>query len=374
MRLNSTIKIGNTQIGARQPAFIIAEISANHCGSFNRAVELIHAAKYAGADAVKLQTYTADTLTIDCDKPEFLIEGTVWNGQKLYDLYNDAHTPWDWQPKLKTIANEIGIELFSSPFDLSAVDFLQQMNVPAFKIASFEIGDVELLSAVAKTGKPVILSTGMAELEEIDFAVETLWQNGAVDIAVLKCTSAYPSPPESMNINTIEAMVARYGCPCGLSDHSLTHDAAIASVCVGGSIIEKHLTLSRQDGGPDAAFSLEPLEFAELVNRVRSVEKALGSVQFGPCDSDRSNRVFRRSLFVVKDVEAGETFTGENVRSIRPGHGLEPRFFSEVVGKTAIRAIKRGTPLGWEHVTPHSSDDDSSPRCSVSESCERRHV
>ena len=355
MRLNSTFQIGDSKIGTGHPAFIIAEISANHCGSFERAVELIHAAKYAGADAVKLQTYTADTLTIDCDRAEFQIEGTIWNGQNLFDLYNTAHTPWDWQPKLKTVADNIGIELFSSPFDPSAVEFLEQMEVPAYKIASFEIGDVELLCAVARTGKPVILSTGMAELEEIDFAIDTLCENGAAGIAVLKCTSAYPSPPESMNIKTIAAMIDRYGWPCGLSDHSLTHDAAIASVCVGGSIIEKHLTLSRDEGGPDAAFSLEPLEFAEMVHRVRSIEKTLGTVQFGPCESDRSNRVFRRSLFVVKDVRAGESFTRENVRSIRPGHGLEPRFLAEVLGKKATQSIQRGTPLTWDHLPTSES-------------------
>lgn len=362
MQLETTFEIGNAQIGAGNPTFVIAEISANHCGNLKRAIQLIYAAKFAGADAVKLQTYTADTLTIDCERPEFLIKGTIWDGQKLYDLYNEAHTPWHWQPELKAKADEIGIQLFSSPFDSSAVRFLQQMDVPAYKIASFEIGDVDLLRAVAQTGKPVIVSTGMAEPEEIEFAIETLRKNDVTQIALLKCTSAYPAPAESMNVRTVRAMIDQFGCPCGLSDHSLDHDAAVASVCLGGSIIEKHLTLSRDDGGPDAAFSLEPLEFAEMVERVRAAERVLGKVQFGSSDSDKSNRVFRRSLFIVEDVAAGELFTRENVRSIRPGYGLEPKFFEQIIGGRATRDLKRGTPLAWDHVASRESKKQTSIR------------
>ena len=348
--MNSTFQIDQTNIGAGHPTFVVAEISANHCQSFDRAAKLIVAAKEAGADAVKLQTYTADTLTIDCDADEFLIQGTIWNGQKLYDLYNQAHTPWDWHPRLMEVASDVDMLLFSSPFDATAVDFLEQLHVPVYKIASFEIGDLALLKKVALTGKPIILSTGMATQDEIELAIETLRQNHATEIALLKCTSAYPAAPESMNLKTIRSMIETYGCPCGLSDHTLTHDAAIASVCLGGSIIEKHLTLSRDDGGPDAAFSLEPHEFATMVAKIRDMETVIGRVQYGPSENDIGNRVFRRSLFVVKDVKAGEIFSSENLRSIRPGHGLEPRFLEDVIGRQASQSIQRGTPLSWDHV------------------------
>ena len=350
MRLAETFDIDGIRIGAGHPAFIIAEISANHGQDLERAQRLVEEAKKAGADAVKLQTYTADTITLDCDRPEFFVEGTIWNGQRLYELYESAHTPWEWHPQLKNIADQLGMPLFSSPFDKSAVEFLETLNVPAYKIASFELIDIPLLRQVGSTGKPVILSTGMAALSEIREAVQTLYQAGTSEIALLKCTSAYPAPPESMNLRTISSLIQEFSCPCGLSDHSMSHDAAIASVCLGGSIIEKHLTLQRSDGGPDAAFSLEPSEFSEMVQRVRAVERVLGNTCFGPSKSDVGNLKFRRSLYVVQDIQKGDAFNVGNVRSIRPANGLAPKHWNDVIGRTATKPISKGTPLEWEHI------------------------
>ncbi len=277
-------------------------------------------------------------------------QNTIWDGQRLYDLYHEAHTPWEWQPKLKKIANDLGLDLFASPFDDSAVDFLETMDVPAYKVASFEIVDIGLLIRIAATGKPVIISTGMSTVEEIERAINTLRDHGCQQIALLKCTSAYPAPPESMNLRTIPDLALRFGLPVGLSDHTLTHESAIAAVALGGCIIEKHLTASRAAGGPDGSFSLEPAEFAELVKSVRNTELALGKARYGPTSSDVANRSFRRSLFVVKHVNRGEPFTSDNIRSIRPGQGLEPRFMDDVIGKTATKDIECGTPLNWKHV------------------------
>ena len=349
--LKSHIKINNRSIGPGQPTYIIAEVSANHHQDFDRAVELINLAHRAGADAVKLQTYTADTLTIDSDQPQFQInQGTVWDGARLYDLYQKAYTPWEWQPKLKAIANELSMDLFSSPFDATAVDFLETMNVPAYKIASFEIIDVPLLRKVASTGKPVIVSTGMATIDEIQQAIDTLQSHGCDQVALLKCTSAYPAPVETMNLSTIADLGSRFQIPIGLSDHTLASQAPVVSVCLGASIIEKHLTISRYDEGPDSSFSLEPSEFAEMVGQVREAEKAIGVVHYGPTQSDKNNRAFRRSLFVVEDIQAGEKFTSQNVRSIRPGQGLEPVHMDKVMQSNAAEAIPRGTPLDWSHV------------------------
>ena len=351
MKTNSEFSINGRPIGNGHKTYIIAELSANHGQSFDRACSLVRFAKEAGADAVKLQTYTADTLTIDCDQDHFRIQqNTIWDGQRLYDLYHEAHTPWEWQPKLKKIANDLGLDLFASPFDDSAVDFLETLDVPAYKVASFEIVDTGLLKRIAATGKPVIVSTGMSTVEEIERAINTLRDHGCPQIALLKCTSAYPAPPESMNLRTIPDLVLRFGLPVGLSDHTLTHESAIASVALGGCIIEKHLTASRADGGPDGSFSLEPAEFAEMVKSVRNTELALGRARYGPTSSDAANRSFRRSLFVVKNVNRGEAFTSDNIRSIRPGQGLEPRFMDDVIGKTATEDIERGTPLNWKHV------------------------
>ena len=346
------IRIGRHEIGADCPVYLIAELSANHGHCLKKTGALIQAAAEAGANAIKLQTYTADTLTIDCDNPYFQIDhATQWDGQNFHSLYRQAEMPWDWQPQLKQMANDLGLDLFSSPFDSTAVDFLEEMEVPAYKIASFEIVDIPLLECVAQTGRPTILSTGMATLEEIELAVETLASNGCPDIALLKCTSAYPAPMKSMNLHTIPALGKHFQRPVGLSDHSLGIEAAVASVCLGASIIEKHLTLSRGDGGPDSGFSLEPEEFRAMVSAVRNVEAALGDVHFGPTQYDSKNRDFRRSLFVVSDIKRGERLTEQNIRSIRPGMGLAPKNMREVIGKVAQTDLCRGTPLSWDHIT-----------------------
>jgi N-acetylneuraminate synthase len=330
---------------------VIAELSANHNQDFDQAVRIIQAAKEAGADAVKLQTYTPDTITIASDREYFRIGGgTLWDGRNLYSLYGEAYTPWEWQPKLKRVANDLGLDLFSSAFDDTAVDFLEKMGVPAHKLASFELVDIQLIQKMAATGKPLIMSTGMASLEEVDEAVQTARQAGASQIALLKCTSAYPAPPEEMNLRTIPELAQRFDVPVGLSDHTLGITAPVAAVAVGACIIEKHLTLSRSTPGPDSAFSLEPHEFRAMVEAVRTAEKALGEVHFGLSAKEQASRVFRRSLFVVQDMKKGESFTAANVRSIRPGNGLHTRHLPEVLGRKAARDIERGTPLEWDLV------------------------
>ena len=349
--LKKNIRINNRPIGPGCPAYIIAEISANHHQCFDRAVEIVHLAHRAGADAVKLQTYTADTLTLDSDQPHFKIQqGTIWDGARLYDLYQKAHTPWEWHPELKRVANQLGMDLFSSPFDATAVDFLEGMKVPAYKIASFEIVDIPLLRKVAKTNRPVIVSTGMAAVEEIELAVKTLRDNGCDQVALLKCTSAYPSPVEAMNLRTIPDLAFRFNIPVGLSDHTLENQTAVIAVSMGASMIEKHLTVSRDDEGPDSSFSLEPDEFEDMVNSIRKAEATIGSVHYGPTQTDKNNLAFRRSLFAIRDIKAGEAFTPDNVRSIRPGQGLEPKHMDAILEGTASEEIPRGTPLAWRHV------------------------
>jgi pseudaminic acid synthase len=344
------IQISGRRIGAGQPCYIIAELSANHGQSFEKALEVVRAAKDAGADAIKLQTYTADTLTIDCRRPEFTVgKGTLWEGKNLHDLFAEAYTPWEWQPELKKEAESLGLHCFSTPFDDTAVDFLEGMNVPAHKIASFELVDTELLKKVAATGKPVIMSTGMATFEEISEAVQTLRVAGCSQLALLKCTSAYPSIPEDMNLLTIPHLAKSFGIPVGLSDHTLDIAVPVAAVALGACIIEKHLTLRRSDGGPDGAFSLEPAEFRAMVDAVHTAEKALGRISYDMTVKEKASRVFRRSLFVVKDMQAGDVFTRENVRSIRPGHGLPVSELQNVLGHTTNSAISRGTPLSREH-------------------------
>jgi pseudaminic acid synthase len=341
----------NRLVGPKHPAYIIAELSANHNQDFDQAAGIIKAAKEAGADAVKLQTYTADTITIASDRKEFRIGGgTLWDGRNLHHLYGEASTPWEWQPRLKKVANDLGMDLFSSAFDATAVDFLEKMGVPAHKVASFELVDIGLIQRMARTGKPLIMSTGMASLEEIEEALQTARDAGASQIALLKCTSAYPAPAEEMNLRTIPEMVRRFGVPVGLSDHTMGVAAPVAAIALGACIIEKHLTLSRAIPGPDSGFSLEPHEFKAMVDAVRTAEKALGEVHFGLSEKEESLRVFRRSLFVVQDVKRGETFTAANVRSIRPGHGLHTRHLNGVLGKRAVRDIERGTPLSWDLV------------------------
>lgn len=348
--MNHSLKIGKHTIGPGHPVYIVAELSANHNQSFDQAVQIIHAAKEAGADAVKLQTYTADTITIACERPEFRIQGTLWDGRTLHDLYAQAYTPWEWQPKLKRVANDLGLDLFSSPFDASAVDFLESMDVPAYKLASFELVDIPLIEKMARTGKPLIISTGMATVDEIEEAVLAARRAGATELALLKCTSSYPAPPEEMNLRTITELARRFDAPCGVSDHSMTVAVPVAGVALGACLIEKHLTLSRSQFGPDSAFSLEPQEFKEMVGAVRTTEKALGHVHFGVSPREASSRVFRRSLYAVQDIKRGELFTAANVRSIRPAHGLHTRYLPEILGQRAACDIARGTPLSWEVV------------------------
>ena len=345
------IEIAGRKIGAGHPVYIIAEMSGNHGQSLDRAIELIWQAKESGADAVKLQTYTPDTLTIDCDKPHFRITGgTNWDGRTLYDLYGEACTPWEWTAQLQGEAKKAGITLFSTPFDASAVEFLESLDMPAYKIASFELIDLPLLECVARTGKPVILSTGMATKSEINEAVITLGNAGCSQLALLKCSSAYPAPHSSVNLATVAHMEARFGIPAGFSDHTTGIVAPVVAATHGARILEKHFTLSREDGGPDATFSLEPNEFAEMVQAVRDAELCLGQPHYGATEHEEKSRIFRRSLYVVETVSAGEPFTPENVRSIRPGNGMHPRRFSEILHRTATRDIERGTPLSDELV------------------------
>lgn len=347
----SAMMIGGRSVGRDSPTYVIAELSANHNQSFDRAVEIVRAAKDAGADAVKLQTYTADTLTLRSDKECFRIGGgTLWDGRTLHDLYREAFTPWEWQPKLKQVADDLGLQLFSSAFDDTAVDFLEQMNVPAHKVASFELVDIGLIQTMARTGKPLIMSTGMASEAEIDEAVQAARRAGASQIALLKCTSAYPAPPEEANLRTIPELARRFDCPAGLSDHTMGIAVPVAAVALGACIIEKHICLSRVDGGPDSAFSLEPQEFKAMVDAVRVAENALGSVQFAPGVREASGLQFRRSLFVVENVKRGDVFSRSNVRSIRPADGLHPRHLNDVLGQRAACDIGRGTPLQWNLV------------------------
>ncbi len=350
--MTEPITIGGRRIGAGYPTYVIAELSANHNQCFEQALRIVEAAKEAGADAVKLQTYTADTITIASDAQPFRITGgTAWDGKTLHELYAEAYTPWEWQPKLKRAAEALGMQCFSSAFDESAVDFLEKLDVPAHKVASFELVDLPLIRKMAATGKPLIVSTGMATLDEIEEAVTTARAAGARQIALLKCSSAYPAPVEEMNLRTIPELERRFCVPVGLSDHTLGIAVPVAAVSLGACIIEKHLTLSRADGGPDSAFSLEPAEFKAMVDAVRTAEKALGEVHFGVSEAENRSRIFRRSLFVVHDMKKGERFTPANLRSIRPGNGLHTRHFQEVLGKAASRDIARGTPLTWELVS-----------------------
>ena len=342
------IVINGRQIGPGCPTYIVAEMSANHNQDFDQAVKIIEAAKEAGADAIKLQTAKPGNLTLNSDRPEFVVpEGSLWAGQTLYDLYQQTYTPWEWQPKLKALAEEMGLDCFSSPFSPEAVDFLQSIDVPAFKVASFELVDIPLIEYIARQGKPIIMSTGLSVLSEVDEAVRAARKAGNDQIALLKCNSAYPAPPEQMNLRTIPHLHEMYNLPVGLSDHTLGSVVAIAAVSLGACIIEKHLTLSRAVPSPDSAFSMEPHEFKEMVEQIRIVEEALGAVTYEPTSEELASRVFRRSLFVVRDIAKGERFTKDNVRSIRPGHGLPPKHLSDVLGLRAAYDIKRSTPLDW---------------------------
>ena len=341
----SNFKINNRSIGQDFPPYVIAEMSANHNGDIENAYKIIDMAKRAGADAIKLQTYRPDTITMDMNTPEFMIEGGLWDGQSLYELYESAYMPWDWHKPLFEYANKIGMTIFSSPFDNTAVDLLEDLNVPAYKIASFEAVDLPLIKYVAQTGKPMIISTGMADAEEIQEAIDAAREGGCKDLAILHCVSGYPAPAEDYNLRTILDMQQRFGVPVGLSDHTLDNTTAIASVALGASIIEKHVTLDRNGGGPDDSFSLEEVELKELCDGAKTAWQALGNVDYGRKSSEQGNVKFRRSLYFVKDIKAGEIITSEHVKSIRPGYGLAPKYLTKVIGKSAIQNIQRGTPV-----------------------------
>ena len=348
MTMQKTIEINGRRIGPSLPAYVIAEMSANHGRDFDRAVEIVRAAKAAGADAVKLQTFTPSGHTLDSDREFFRVGGgTLWDGRTLHDLYTEAAMPWDWQPRLLEVATSIGIDLFSAPVDADSVDFLQEMGVPAYKIASFDMVDPHLIRRAAETGKPLVISTGMASLAEIEEAITAAGSGGATQVALLKCTSAYPAPVEEMNLRGIPHLENVFGVPVGLSDHSHGIVASVAAVALGACIIEKHFTLSRDLPGPDSGFSMEPAEFAEMVRAIRTVETALGSARYELGEQERAGRMFRRSLFVVRDVRAGGLLTPDNVRSIRPEHGLHPRHLPDVIGRRASRDIAAGTPMSW---------------------------
>ena len=345
--------IGGRRIGPGQPVYVIAELSANHGQDIQAAIRLVHGAAEAGADAVKLQTYTPDTITIASDAPSFRHgPGSLWEGTTLYDLYQGAYMPWEWQPRLKALATELGLDCFSAPFDPTAVDFLVAMGVPALKVASFELVDLPLIRRIARTGLPMIISTGMATEDEVDEAVGAARGAGATEIALLKCTSAYPSPPDAVNLRAIPAMAERWGLPVGLSDHTVGEAVPVAAVALGACIVEKHITLSRNDPTPDAPFSLEVAQFKAMVDAVRVTERALGVAHLETTPEEMDSRRFRRSLFVVEDIAAGEPLTERNVRSIRPAGGLHTREYEAILGRRAAREIARGTPLAWELLEP----------------------
>ena len=346
--MGESVEIAGRRIGRDYEPYVICELSGNHNGSLERALKLLEAAAATGADAIKLQTYTADTITIDHDGPGFRIEGGLWDGRSLYDLYSEAQTPFEWHAALFARARELGVTVFSSPFDESAVDLLESLGAPAYKVASFEAVDLPLIAYVASKRKPMIISTGMSNLGEINDAVRTARENGCDQLVLLHCVSSYPAPDEDSNLRTVPHLGEAFGCVSGLSDHTHGSAVSVASIALGGSVIEKHFTLARADGGPDAAFSLEPAEFSALVTDCKRAWRALGRVSYDLCGSEAGNIAFRRSLYVVADVAAGEALSRENVRSIRPGYGLAPRHLGSVLGRHAARPLKRGEPLAWD--------------------------
>jgi pseudaminic acid synthase len=347
------ITIGNRKVGAGETPFIIAEMSGNHNQSLDRALDIVDAAAKNGAHAIKLQTYTADTMTLNVRMPGFVIEdpNSLWNGRQLYELYEEAHTPWEWHKPIMDRAAQLGLECFSTPFDETAVDFLEVLGVPAYKIASFECTDIPLIRKVSSTGKPMIISTGMATLAEIDEAVRTAREGGCDQIILLKCTSTYPATPENTNILTIPHMREAFGCQVGLSDHTMGLGVAVAAVALGATVIEKHFTLRRADGGVDSAFSMEPEELKVLRNETEKAWQSIGTVTYGGTSAERRSKVFRRSLYVAKDIEAGEVLTRENLRVVRPGFGLSPRYYDQVLGKRVSRDVVKGTPISWDLVS-----------------------
>ncbi len=343
-----SISIAGRAIGTDHPPFVIAEMSANHNGDLTRAFAIMAAAKQAGAHALKIQTYTADGITIDHDGPGFRIEGGLWDGRTLHDLYDQAHTPWDWHPALFDKGRELGLIVFSSPFDFAAVELLQSLDAPAYKIASFELVDLSLIRRCAATGKPLIMSTGMADLEDISLAIKAARDAGATEIALLHCTSGYPTPPEDADLRTLPHLADAFDLVTGLSDHTAGIGAAVAATALGAAIVEKHFTLNRDDGGPDAAFSLEPDELAALCSGVDMAWRSLGRIRYDKSDSEKGNVQFRRSLYVVADVKQGDVLTSYNLRSIRPGFGLAPRHYEHLLGKRVNRRVSRGTPMTWD--------------------------
>jgi len=347
--MNKNFKIGQRCISETSPTFIVAEISANHNQDYSRAVEIIHAAREAGADAVKLQTYTPDTITIDCDDECFQInEGTIWDGTTLYKLYQEAYTPWEWQPRLMEEANKLGLECFSSPFDFTSVDFLEEMKVPAYKIASYEINDIPLIRKIARLHKPMIFATGIAYPEDIKRALSVCREEGNEDVILLKCVSSYPTPYEAVNLRVIPTLAKTYDCLAGISDHTMGSIVSAGAIPLGAKMVEKHMTLRRADGGPDSAFSMEPEEFKKMVDEIRILEKALGSSEYVLTDTQKLEHEGSRSLFVVKDIAPGEILTPDNIRSIRPGNGLHTMYYEEILGKKAKDFLRKGTPLAWE--------------------------
>ena len=341
----NSLKIDGRLIGPSYPPYIIAELSANHNGDINRAFQIMEAAKKAGADAIKLQTYTHDTITMDCDSEEFQIHGGLWDGQSLYELYKGAHMPWDWHKPLFEKAKKLGITIFSSPFDNTAIELLEELNAPAYKIASFELVDHALIKRAAQTGKPLIMSTGMANKLEIEEAIEVARKNGCDDLVVLHCVSGYPAPSDQYNLSTIRDISQSFGVLTGLSDHTINNATAVAGVVLGACVVEKHVTLDRSGGGVDDSFSLEPNELADLCGDAKIAWQSVGRVNYEVTEAEKGNIKFRRSLYVVRDVAEGELFTSSNVKSIRPGYGLSPRHFDDCLGKKASRAISRGTAL-----------------------------
>ena len=344
------MKIKNFNINKDSPTFIIAELSANHNGCIETAIETIRAAKRAGANCIKLQTYTADTLTIDSSKEDFLINGTLWEGKTFYELYQEAYTPWEWHKQLFDVAEEEGVICFSSPFDKSAVDFLEDLNAPAYKIASFEITDIPLIEYVASKGKPVIISTGIATEEDIKLALDACYRMGNHDVALLKCTSSYPAPIEEANMKMIQDFSEKFGVISGLSDHTMGSIVPVVATCFGSKIIEKHFILDRSIGGPDASFSMNEQEFTEMVKAVRDAEKAIGVVDYQLTEKQQKGKDFSRSLYVVKDVKAGDVITEENVRSIRPGYGLHPKYLKDILGKTFSQNVEKGDRMTFDFV------------------------
>ena len=344
------MKIQNFEINNNSPVFIIAELSANHNGSLETAIETIRAAKRAGANCIKLQTYTADTMTIDCDKVDFVINGTIWDGQNLHKLYQEAYTPWEWHEELFRVAKEEGLVCFSSPFDKTAVDFLESLNVPAYKIASFEITDIPLIEYVASKGKPIILSTGIAEIEDIELALDACRRMGNNDIALLKCTSSYPAPINEANMVMVKDLAERFNVISGLSDHTMGATVPVVATCFGAKIIEKHFILDRSIGGPDASFSMNEEEFTAMVKSVREAESAIGVVDYTLTEKQAKGKDFSRSLYVVEDIKAGEVITEKNVRSIRPGFGLHPKYYNVILGKVVNTDLEKGDRLNFIHI------------------------